>query len=200
MPESLHLAESLHVALRVHRKGGTAVVVQYAERGYVTRAVRNVDHVLKGHAPALAGNRGIHVDGIGILVAPLVYLEQVAGLARVVERAGDLRNLAGRNQAEFCGRRSRFQVPRCIQKTGLQRVLDKLATKNALHVGRDGTPANRLRKPGTDNVMFQPDIERLVLRVFFHKLLDFAKELREPRVKHEFLAELAQQLVRKPLE
>ena len=68
--QGIHLLKSLHVALRVHRERASAVVVQNAERRHVGGAVGHIDHVLEGHAPAFAGNGRIHVDGIGVLVAP----------------------------------------------------------------------------------------------------------------------------------
>ena len=48
--------------------------------------------------------------------------------------------------------------------------------------------------------MFQPDIERLVLRVIGNKLLYLAKEIGQPRVEHEFLPEFAQSRIVQALE
>ena len=87
-----------------------------------------------------------------------------------------------------------------IKETGLQHILDKLAAENPVHVGRDGAPANRLRKASTNNIMFQPDIERLVFRVLGNKLLYLTKEIGQPRVEHEFLPEFAQQAIVQALE
>src|SRR5574344_1255717 len=173
--EGIHLPECGAVSGRVDGIGGSAELVQNAERGDIRRTIRDIDHVPERNPPVPRVDLGIDVYRLRVLIGAFVDFEQVARLRGVVERARDLRDLAGLRRIVF-------------RKAGLRWTLDEFTAENIFKVGRDRTAADGFSEPRAHHVMFERHSGHLELRIVRDKLFHLRKELRESGIKFQFLA------------